>query len=245
MDKLNLKLNEQIVEITQDDNGRYCLNDLYKASGSNDSKKPVKFLRSQKELEVFQTWKSDKGPDVPCENFDSYVVQTKVNRATKTFASRKVVLKYAMFIDKSFYEAVVEAFDKLTTGDVQEAANIASEYTLTPEIISKCDKACRNLRKVIKSKVPYDQYMYNNLFRIIGKASTGYTPKELTNGVSSAKDWIIKENHLPAMNAYIACVRICTTLLVAGVKDYHVLAAAIGAETGKNKDILIQSLHDF
>lgn len=244
-DKLTLKINDQIVEITQDDNGRYCLNDLYKASGGNSSKAPQKFLRSQHEIDTYRLWdENDKRQIVSCQNLDSYVIQMKINRATKTFGSRKTALKYAMFIDKNFYEAVVDAFDKLSTGDVKEAANIASEYTLTPEIISKCDKACDKLRQVIQSRVPDNKYMYSNLFRIIGKASTGYTPKELTNGVSSAKDWIVKEKHLPAMNAYLACVQVCTTLVVAGVTDYHILAAAIGAETGKNKDILLEALVD-
>lgn len=239
-DKLSLKLNDKIVEVTMDDNGRYCLNDIYKASGGNDNKKPSKWLRYQKELDVVKV-ESGLKVLIP-EDFDSYVIQTGKARATKTFGSRKTVFKYAMFISKDFYESVVTAFDKLSTGNITEAANIASEYTLTPEIISQCDKACNKLREVVKSKVPDDKHMYGNLFRIIGKAATGYSPKELTNGTSSAKDWIVKEGHLPAMNAYLACLQICTTLIVAGVTDYHILAASIGAETGKNKEILLEAL---
>lgn len=240
MDKLNLKLNGKVVEITQDDNGRYCLNDLFKASGGDDSKKPSKWLRYQKELGVVKV-ESGLKVLIP-EDFDSYVVKTGKARATKTFGSRKTALKYAMFIDKNFYEAVVEAFDKLTTGDVQEAANIASEYTLTPEIISKCDKVTAHLKKIISERVQDKPHYYNNIFRVISKASTGYTPKELTGGFSSASEYIKGNNHLPAMNAYIACVEITTTLIVAGVTDYHVLAAAIGAETGKNKQILLDAM---
>lgn len=240
-DKLTLKLNDQIVEITMDDNGRYSLNDLFRASGESRSKAPVQFLRwKQSGVEVVNL--NDVNPHRLPEDFDSYVIVAGKGRGSKTFAPLKVVYKYAAFISKDFENAVYDAFTKLTTGDVTEAANIASAVTLTPEIINQCDKACDKLRQVIQTKVTDNKYMYNNLFRIIGKASTGYTPKELTNGVSTAKDWIVKENHLPAMNAYLACVRICTTLIVAGVTDYHVLAAAIGAETGKNKDILMEAL---
>ena len=242
-DKLTLKLTDQIVEVAMDDNGRYSLNDLFKASGGTDKNKPYRFLKdTNRGIKVFKSWEMTGEENLTCEDFDKYVIQTKINRATVTFAPLKVVYKYAAFISKDFENAVYDAFTKLTTGDVTEAANIASAVTLTPEIINQCDKACDKLRQVIQTKVTDNKHMYNNLFRIIGKASTGYTPKELTNGISTAKDWIVKENHLPAMNAYLACVRICTTLIVAGVTDYHVLAAAIGSETGKNKDILMEAL---
>lgn len=242
-DKLSLKLNDKIVEVTMDDNGRYCLNDLFKASGATMSKKPNEFFR-HKASDVSLVKLTAGNPALLPEDFESYAVMVGKGRGSKTFAPLKVVYKYASFISKEFENAVYDAFTKLTTGDVKEAANIASEYTLTPEIISKCDKACDKLRQVIQSRVPDNKYMYSNLFRIIGKASTGYTPKELTNGVSSAKEWIVKEKNLPAMNAYLSCVQICTTLVVAGVTDYHILAAAIGAETGKNKDILLEALVD-
>ena len=260
-DKLTLKLKDKIVEVTMDDNGRYCLNDLYKASGSNRSKAPQQFLRSQKELEVFQTWKSDKGLNVPCEvtgeknltseackddkqqnavceNFDSYVVQTKVNRATKTFASRKVVFKYTMFIDKGFYEAVVEAFDKLSTGDVQEAANIASSVTLTPEIIAKYQKRYHKLMSLISEKYPDNKYIHSNINRLIGKAVTGYTPKELTGGFDTTVEYITTQGHLPAMNALIATLETITMLIAGGATDYHLIAATLQVKTGKNQSIL-------
>jgi len=47
MDNMILKLDDTIVEVQMDDNGRYCLNDIYKASGKGDSNKPAKWLRSK------------------------------------------------------------------------------------------------------------------------------------------------------------------------------------------------------
>ena len=44
MDKMILTLGETTVEIEMDDNGRYCLNDLYKASSAKRSKAPQQFF---------------------------------------------------------------------------------------------------------------------------------------------------------------------------------------------------------
>lgn len=239
-DKLVLKLNDQVVEIEQDDNGRYCLNDLYKVSGCNRSKAPQQFLRSQKELQVVKAWESDKQQNAVCENFDDQVIQAKMNRATKTFASRKVVFKYAMFISKDFYESVVTAFDKLTTGDVQEAANIASSVTITPEIINKHNQLRKKLQETIQEVYGTKKHWFTNYFRLITKTVTGFTPKELTGGFDSTTDYITKEGHLPAMSAMIECERMILTLLKAGVTDYHIIAATLGVSTAKNKELLEQ-----
>lgn len=130
-DKLKLKLNGTVVEITQDDNGRYCLNDLFKASDATMSKKPNEFFRHNHcdiELIKLNSGISRHLPD----NFDSYAILVGKGRGSKTFAPLDVVYKYAAFISKEFEKAVFKAFTSLTTGNVQEAANIASEYTLTP-----------------------------------------------------------------------------------------------------------------
>lgn len=237
-DKLVLKLNDQVVEIEQDDNGRYCLNDLYKVSGGDDSKKPSKWLRYQKDLEVINL-ESGLKVLIP-DDFDSYIIKVGKARATKTFGSRKTVLKYAMFIDKDFYESVVTAFDKLVTGDVQEAANIASSVTITPEIINKHDQLRKKLQQTIQEVYGTKKHWFSNYFRLIAKTVTGFTPKELTGGFDSTTDYITKEGHLPAMNAMIECERMILTLLKAGVTDYHIIAATLGVSTAKNKELLKQ-----
>lgn len=240
-DKLSIKINNQIVEVTMDDNGRYCLNDLFKASGGNASKAPQKFLRSQHEIDTYRLWdENDKRQIVSCQNLDNYVIQMKINRATKTFGSRKTALKYAMFIDKNFYEAVVEAFDKLSTGDVQEAANIASEYTLTPEIISKYEKTNSKFKSIVKdSYEPEELNKYYMLYyKLICKVVSGYHPKQMTGGFGSMIEHIKSQDHLPAMNGYIAAMEIVMSLLNAGITDYHTVASILQVRTSKNKHLM-------
>lgn len=238
MDKLTVKLNDKLVTVEMYDNGRYCLNDIYIASGAGESKKPVKFLRGASGIDVVDI---NKGQNVPCQSPDSHVVRFKVGRATKTFGSLNTVLKYAMFIDKDFYKSAVKAFEHLTTGNVTEAASIASSITLTPEIISRYEKLEKALQATIASVYPDKPHMHSNFFRVITKAATGYTPKELTGGFGSTVSYIEQKGHLPAMNAYIACLQLTNTLLVAGVTDYHAIAAALGVKTGKNKEVLLKA----
>ena len=239
-DKLTLKLNDKTVEVTMDDNGRYCLNDLYRASGSDRNKRTANFLRSNKaSVEVVDLNKRLKNEPFP-EDYDSYVVLTGKGRGSKTFAPLEVVYKYAAFISKDFEKAVFKAFTKLSTGDVQEAANIASSVTITPEIIAKHEKLRAKLASTIKDVYGNNHHKYINYFRLIGKVVTGYTPKELTGGFDTTAEYIVKDNHLPAMNALIECERMILTLLKAGVKDYHTIAAALGVSTSKNKELLAE-----
>lgn len=237
-DKLVLKLNEQIVEIEQDDNGRYNLNDLYRASGSDRNKRTANFLRNKNcNVLVVDLNKRLRNEPLP-EDFDSYVILTGRGRGSKTFAPLKVVYKYAAFISKDFENAVYDAFTKLTTGNVQEASSIASSVTITPEIINKHNQLRKKLQETIQEVYGTKKHWFTNYFRLITKTVTGFTPKELTGGFDSTTDYITKEGHLPAMNAMIECERMILTLLKAGVTDYHVIAATLGVSTAKNKELL-------
>ena len=244
MGKLTVKLNDKLVSVEMDDSGRYCLNDIYKASGVGAPFKPVQYLRYKRSgVEVVNLNNGGNSHQLP-EDFDSYVVVTGKGRGSKTFAPLKVVYKYAGWVSKDFEDAVYSAFTEISKGNVTEAANIASSVTLTPEIISRYEKLEKALQNTIASTYPESPHIHSNFFRVITKAATGYTPKELTGGFGSTVSYIEQRGHLPAMNAYIACLQLTNTLLVAGVTDYHAIAAALGVETGKNKDVLMKAFID-
>lgn len=238
MDKLTLKLNDKLVSVEMDDNGRYCLNDIYKASGGAERHKPSRWLRSNSAPNVVDLTSTKSGTYEFPDKFDSYVVKTKRNRATVTFAPLKVVYKYAGWVSKDFEDAVYSAFTELTTGNVTEAANIASSVALTPEIISRYEKLKAKLDITLKEKYPDNKHIYSNIYRLIGKAVSGYTPKELTGGFSSVIERIESSDNLPAMNAYIATLELLIMMISFGVTDYHKLAAALKVKTSKNGSIL-------
>ena len=171
---------------------------------------------------------------------DTTVIQTKVNRATKTFASRKVVFKYAMFISKDFYESVVSAFDSMSVGDVEEAQRIVSETVITPEMIATHDQTQKKMVDLIAEKVGSKPYHFSNYHNLVAKTITGYTAKQLTDGNATVKDWIYLKEHQGAMLGKIATMQLVINCLVGGL-DYHSTAMILGVETGKNKSILKQT----
>ena len=238
MDKLTLKLDGKAVEVMQDDNGRYCLNDIFRASGSEPKNEPWRWLRTKSAPDAVDlTGTKSGGCELP-DDFDSYVIKVKLNRATVTFAPIKVVYKYAAWISKEFEDAVYSAFTELTKGNVKEAADIASSVTITPEIIARYEYLQGKLGKLLKEKYPDNQHIYSNIYRLLGKVVSGYTPKELTGGFSSVIEYVKSKDHLPAINGYIAAMELIMTLIVAGVTDYHIIAASLRVKTSKNGSIL-------
>jgi len=90
----------------------------------------------------------------------------------------------------------------------------------------------------LKEKYPDNKHIYSNIYRLIGKAVSGYTPKELTGGFGSVIERIESSDNLPAMNAYIATLELLIMMISFGVTDYHKLAAALKVKTSKNGSIL-------
>ena len=86
--------------------GLYCLNDLHKASGSESKNKPALYLTNKKTKDYLQT------VGIP--------TVTVEGRNGGTYAHKKVVYDYAMWISPVFKDDVIEAYDALVTGQLQE-----------------------------------------------------------------------------------------------------------------------------
>ncbi|ENJ4733643.1 KilA-N domain-containing protein [Acinetobacter baumannii] len=100
--------------IRQDEDGRYCLNDLHKASGDLAKHKPANFLRNEqtqeliKEIDSFSNMRSSEN-DHP-SNMRSAV---KVVNGVGTFGVKELVYAYAMWISPKFHLMVIRAYDSL------------------------------------------------------------------------------------------------------------------------------------
>lgn len=235
---LTLKLGDTQVHVRRDTEGRYCLNDIYKASGKGPLAKPTRYLRNKHTgVEVVRLHKGALNGPYP-EDFDSYVVLTGIGRASKTFAPLRVVYKYAAYISEEFKEAIYKAFEHLAKGEVSEAANLVSEVTITPQILEKYKRCKQVLDDTLKATFPDKPHIYTNYYRLISKSVTGYAPSVLTGDNGSTIDHITEKDSLPAMNAYIAAVETTTLLLRTGFTDYHAIGAILMVETGKNKKVL-------
>lgn len=97
--------------IRQDQDGRYCLNDLHKASGNNKKHQPAYFIRNQQTKELI----------AEIENYDLQICRSKqaVNSIKGkgleqgTYVVKELVYSYAMWISAKFHLMVIRAYDAM------------------------------------------------------------------------------------------------------------------------------------
>jgi hypothetical protein len=103
------------VEIFEDEEGRFNLNALHKASGLGDHKKPSEWLRSShaKELVSKLSGKSHLGQDV--------IRSVRGGVAPGTFAHELLAISYAGWISPGFQLEVNQTFINYRTGKLKPA----------------------------------------------------------------------------------------------------------------------------
>lgn len=86
--------------IRQDAQGRYCLNDLHRASGSNPNHRPGEFLRNGQTKALVRE----------IETAGISAVSRREGRHGGTFACRELVIAYAAWISPTFHLKVLQVF---------------------------------------------------------------------------------------------------------------------------------------
>lgn len=99
--------------IRQDAEGRFSLNDLHKAAGSEKRHAPHEFLRLSKTTELIIEIETTGNPVV------ADAVHRQEGRAGGTFVCKELVYAYAMWISPKFHLQVIRTFDAVVT---QQAA---------------------------------------------------------------------------------------------------------------------------
>lgn len=115
--------------IRQDDDGRYCLNDLHKASGDLAKHKPSNFLRNQQTQDLINEIESSQIDR--CSNLS--IGQNAINvikggEKQGAYAVKEIVYAYAMWISAKFHLMVIRAYDAMV---MQTKVN--SRQVITPE----------------------------------------------------------------------------------------------------------------
>lgn len=98
--------------IRQDQYGRYCLNDLHKASGNERKNQPQYFLENKQTQDLVQAL-TDTGISVSPIN----VIRGGLEQGT--YVVKELVYSYAMWISATFHLKVIRTFDAVATGAVQ------------------------------------------------------------------------------------------------------------------------------
>lgn len=118
--------------IRQDDEGRYCLNDLHKASGGDKKHQPAYFIRNQQTKDLvneivnsanLQSLENDRSSNM---SFDPIKKMEGVKGGT--YVVKELVYSYAMWISAKFHLMVIRAYDAL----VMEWM-IGGKQTISPE----------------------------------------------------------------------------------------------------------------
>lgn len=91
------------IGIKQDDQGRYCLNDLHRASGNEAKHKPSEWLRNKQTVELIDELSKAGFP----------AIESK--QQLGTFVAKQLVYAYAMWISPSFHLKVINTFDAVST----------------------------------------------------------------------------------------------------------------------------------
>lgn len=115
--------------IRQDEDGRYCLNDLHKASGNLSKHKPTFWLRNEQTQGLISELQNSNSQFAAIEqpvnvlrgNFSGDIKQG-------TYVVKELVYSYAMWISAKFHLMVIRAYDSL----VMEWM-ISGKQTISPE----------------------------------------------------------------------------------------------------------------
>lgn len=93
--------------IHQDQYGRYSLNDLHQASGSERKNQPQYFLENKQSQDLVQVLIDTGIPVSPVE-----VIRGGINQGT--YVVKELVYAYAMWISAAFHLKVIRTFDTVT-----------------------------------------------------------------------------------------------------------------------------------
>lgn len=113
--------------IRQDEDGRYCLNDLHKASGYDKKHQPAYFIRNQQTKDLIA--EIENPSDGASANLQRPAVG-KVNdgKNNGTYVVKELVYSYAMWISAKFHLMVIRAYDAMVM-----QWKINDRQSITPE----------------------------------------------------------------------------------------------------------------
>ena len=125
--QLNDYQNKQVeigdITIRQDHEGRYCLNDVHKASGEDQKHRPKYWLdNSQTQALIAEAAKGGIPP-----------ISVEPGRYGGTYVAKELVYVYAMWISAFYHLKVIRSYDRLVTYGVAVHENAAQDVLDNPQ----------------------------------------------------------------------------------------------------------------
>lgn len=195
------------IKIRMDADGRYSLNDLHKAAGGERRNDPSDWMANKQTKELIAL----------LETTGKSVVK-KEGRGGGTFVPKQLVYSYAMWISPEFNLQVLDAYDALVDGRLEDAQRIATRQAARLEAPFMSD-ALKHRREAQGKAVAH--YHYSNEFDLVNRVALGKSAKEFRIAHGIGADDSLRD-HLTKLE--IACVqalqRANTTMIDMGL-DYE------------------------
>lgn len=104
--------------VRQDDDGRYCLNDLHRAAGGAAKHKPALFLRRAE----------TRGMEREIKGTDSHLcpIVTVKGQAGGTYVAKELVYAYAMWISPAFALKVIRTYDAVAQAHIEKLNSLSA-----------------------------------------------------------------------------------------------------------------------
>ena len=152
------------VQIGQDAQGRYCLNDLHKAAGGENRHRPSIWTENNQTKELIE--------EISKAGITALTVVKGGNKAG-TYVCKELVYAYAMWISAKFHLHVIQTFDKFI---ISEQIRIAERQAARLEF-PDMTQALLDHRTELGKQTTF--FHYSNEADLINKIVTGYTAKKL------------------------------------------------------------------
>lgn len=227
------------VAIRTDADGRYRINDLHKASGGEKRNGPAYWMENQQTVDLISRL-SDTG--IP-------VSVIKGGAAQGTYVCKELVYAYAMWISADFHLRVIQAFDALVRGQIEEAQRIAtrSQYRRdTKQLSAPMRDALRDVRAMEGKETA--AHHYSNEFDMINRIVLGMPAKQYKMEHGLPENANLRDTLTSAELAAIADLEDVNRVLIDLGFDFHQRKDKLAAQFQRkhNKAVIasVLALHE-
>lgn len=168
------------IEIHQDHDGRFSLNDFHKAAGGEDRHRPSRWVENQQAQELAE--------EIGKAGIPALRV-VKGGRAPGTYVCKELVYAYAMWVSPTFSLRVIRTFDSVAANDAvipQEkrlpiaAENLEAAKRIAESFGLEGNQALLSANSMVRSAIGIDLMEMAGVKRLVNEAQElNYLPTEL------------------------------------------------------------------
>lgn len=171
------------IEIHQDQDGRFSLNDFHKAAGGETKHQPAFFMKRPETVELVEEISNSAVEQ-------SYApMSSKAGRYGGTYVVKELVYSYAMWVSAKFHLYVIRTFESVAANDAvipQErrlpvaADNLDAAKRIAESLGLEGNQAILSANTMVRSAIGIDLMEMAGVKRLVNEAQElNYTPTEL------------------------------------------------------------------